>query len=245
MLHPQYPYETFIRTLPVKSQYTKEELLVEDLLVGREGPVEMYYAPHNEYINPLAKVVLVGITPGWTQMELAYRTTIQSLQKGETFEEACKAAKIAARFAGSMRTNIIKMLEDISLHHYLGIESVSDLFDANCSLLHTTSLLKHPVFVSRKNYNGHSPSLSNSKFLCTKIIHSFPQEMSKLEHPLIIPLGRSVEMVLRQLPEQTMGQGYKYLWGFPHPSGANGHRLKQFESAKPEMIQLLSHLKGR
>lgn len=37
------------------------------LLMDSSGPVSIYYAPF-EYINPSARVVLVGITPGPTQM---------------------------------------------------------------------------------------------------------------------------------------------------------------------------------
>ncbi|WP_454192967.1 hypothetical protein [Paenibacillus sp. Marseille-Q7038] len=235
-------YLPFIRTLPIKDQYSKQDLLIEDLLMEQEGQIEMYYAPHNEYINPLAKIVLVGITPGWTQMELAYRMVIQSLHRGETWEEACKAAKMAARFAGSMRTNLIKMLEELELPHYLGIEKASDLFDPKATLLHTTSLLRYPVFVDKQNYNGHLPSLTNNEFLYKKVAESFPQEISMLDGPLIIPLGKSVEKVLRQLAHQNKIQAGNYLWGFPHPSGANGHRHKQFETAKPDMIRTLRHL---
>lgn len=238
-------YLSFIRTLPIKPQYSKQDLLIEDLLIAREGQLEMYYAPHNEYINPLSKIVLVGITPGWTQMELAYRTASQSLHRGDTFEEACKSAKIAARFAGSMRTNIINMLAELGVSHYFEIERASDLFEAKGTLLHTTSLLRHPVFVAKQNYNGHLPSLMNSQFLYKRISESFPQEISMLDEPLIIPLGKSVEKVLRQLVNQNKIIAGNYLWGFPHPSGANGHRLKQFETAKPEMIRTLRHLANR
>lgn len=235
-------YLSFIRSLPIKEKYSKQDLLIEDLLLAREGQLEMYYAPHNDYINPLAKIIIVGITPGWTQMERAYQAAVQSLHRGETEEEACKAAKIAARFAGSMRTNIISMLEELGLPHYFGVEKASDLFDAKSNLLHTTSLLRYPVFVDKQNYNGHSPSLTNHEFLYKKAAESFSQEINMLSGPLIIPLGKSVEKVLRQMIHQNMIQAGNYLWGFPHPSGANGHRHKQFETAKPEMIQTLRQL---
>ncbi|WP_236570618.1 hypothetical protein [Paenibacillus sp. An7] len=234
-------YLSFIRSLPIKEQYSKQDLLIEDLLLAREGQLEMYYAPHNEYINPLAKIVIVGITPGWTQMERAYQAAAKSLHRGETEEEACKAAKIAARFAGSMRTNIISMLEALDLPHYFGIEKTSDLFDAKSNLLHTTSLLKYPVFVDKQNYNGHVPSLLKSEFLYEKVLGSFPQEISMLGNPLIIPLGKSVETVLHRLIQQNQIKTENFLWGFPHPSGANGHRHKQFEKAKPEMIRRLRY----
>ena len=38
-----------------------------NLLMDTSGSVKVYYAPF-EYINPSARIVLVGITPGPTQM---------------------------------------------------------------------------------------------------------------------------------------------------------------------------------
>ena len=63
-----YDYKEIIKKLPLKDKYTKEELLIEDLLIDKEENIEIYYAPHNEYINPKAKVLIVGITPGFIQM---------------------------------------------------------------------------------------------------------------------------------------------------------------------------------
>lgn len=42
----------------------------ERLLIDREGNLSVYYAPF-EYVNPAARVVIVGITPGRTQMRNA------------------------------------------------------------------------------------------------------------------------------------------------------------------------------
>lgn len=64
-------YIEAIKELPIKNKYSKEELLINDFLIQKEGKVEIYYAPHNEYINPKAKVFIVGITPGFQQMNAA------------------------------------------------------------------------------------------------------------------------------------------------------------------------------
>ena len=69
-----YDYAEIIKKLPLKDKYTKEELLIEDLLIDKEKNIEIYYAPHNEYINPKAKVLIVGITPGFIQMSTAIAT---------------------------------------------------------------------------------------------------------------------------------------------------------------------------
>jgi hypothetical protein len=54
--------------------------------------------------------------PGWTQMEKAFITVIKVLHDGYSYESALKNAKSEARFAGSMSTNVIKMLDKLKLH---------------------------------------------------------------------------------------------------------------------------------
>ncbi|MGG4217928.1 hypothetical protein ABEW32_06835 [Paenibacillus jamilae] len=213
--------------------------MIKDFKLKSSENVEIFYSPHNEYINSSAKVVLVGITPGWQQMEIAFRTAITSLKEQESYEEACKKAKFAARMAGSMRDNLIYMLQEIGLHDFLKVSHVRKLFDSDCSLLHTTSLIRFPVFVSQENYNGHQPSLINHTFLYRAVLESFLPELESLNHPLIVPLGKSVERVLRRLLEEQKIQEMKILWGFPHPSGANGHRIKQFQNSKKSMQEML------
>lgn len=40
-----------------------------------------YYASHNEVIDEKAKIFIVGITPGWTQSSIAYKTANEGLSK--------------------------------------------------------------------------------------------------------------------------------------------------------------------
>ncbi|MDN8589159.1 hypothetical protein Q0V21_10310 [Paenibacillus sp. 11B] len=230
---------TLMNSFPIQPKYTKAQLLINDLKLSSSGEIEIFYSPHNEYINPSAKVMLVGITPGWQQMEIAYRTAIQALKEHHSYEQACKEAKIAARMAGSMRTNLIQMLQEIGLHDYLTVPHVQRLFGADCTLLHTTSLIRYPVFVNKQNYNGHQPSITKNEFLYQSVLESFLPELEQLKHPLIIPLGKSVEAVLHQLLDEHRIDNGKILWGFPHPSGANGSRVTQFLHNKAGMQNIL------
>lgn len=72
--------------------------------------MEIYYVPHNLYINQKAKIVIVGITPGWTQTEIAYRTLNKYSNLSD--EKLLKKCKTALGFEGSMRDNLINMLND-------------------------------------------------------------------------------------------------------------------------------------
>jgi hypothetical protein len=46
---------------------TPAELLNDGFLLTREGRVSIYYAPF-EHLRRTARIVLVGITPGFTQV---------------------------------------------------------------------------------------------------------------------------------------------------------------------------------
>lgn len=77
------------------------------LLMDASGDVKIYYAPF-EYINPSARIVLVGITPGPTQMVNANNEARRALQAGKSNTEAIQAAKSVGAFSGEpLRSNLI------------------------------------------------------------------------------------------------------------------------------------------
>lgn len=75
-----HEYEEVIKQLPIKDKYEKNELLIDDLLIEKSGNIEIYYAPHNEYLNSKAKIFIVGITPGFQQMSTAISTARKELE---------------------------------------------------------------------------------------------------------------------------------------------------------------------
>ena len=199
-----YDYKDIIKKLPIKDKYTKEELLIEDFLIEKENNIEIYYAPHNEYFNQKAKIFIVGITPGFQQMSTAISTARKELEFTDDINEVQYRCKVAARFSGSLRKNIINMLNDIKLNEALHIESVSEIFEEKDYLLHTVSLIPYPVFVKKENYTGHTPKLIKSEFLMKYIYENFVDEFKKIENykeVLLIPLGRAVEEVLLKLKD--------------------------------------------
>ena len=226
-----------IKDLPLKSKYTKDGLLTSDFLIETEDTIEIYYAPHNEYLNPQAKVFIVGITPGFEQMSTAIAEARKCLEEEMRVEEIQYRCKVAGRFSGSLRQNLIKMLSDLNLVNYLGISDSSELFSTHDELLHTISLIPYSVFVKGKNYTGHSPKLLKSPFLMKYVYQNFVNELKQLEDVLIIPLGKGVEEVLLHLAGEGLINEKQILKGFPHPSGANAHRFKQFEENKLFMME--------
>lgn len=237
-----YEFQDEIRKLPQKEKYTKDELLIPELLIEKEGDLEIYYAPHNEYINPKAKLFIIGITPGFQQMSTAIATARKQLEVGVPVEEIQYACKEAGRFSGVIRKNIIAMLDEIQLNECLQLSSCSQLFQQEDHLLHTVSLIPYSVFVKKQNYSGHTPKILKSDCLKKYIYENFVKEYQSLENPnqvLMIPLGRAVEEVLLQLEEEKIIGEHQILKNFPHPSGANVNRIPQLKENKEAMMNFL------
>lgn len=234
-----YDYEEVIKKLPLKNKYTKYELLIADFLVDEKDNIEIYYAPHNEYINHKAKIFIIGITPGFQQMSTAISTARKGFEVGDDIETIQYKCKVLGRFSGSLRKNIISMLDGIELNKALDIESCNELFSDKDYLLHTVSLIPYSVFVKKQNYTGHTPKLIKSEFLMKYVYENFINELRQLENHdevILIPLGRAVEEILLKLAEGNVINENQILKNFPHPSGANVNRLVQFEENKSEMI---------
>lgn len=221
--------------------FNKEDILTKKFELYNKGNIKIYYAPHNEIINDKAKVFIVGITPGWTQTSIAYKTAQSGLIKGLSFNQIKMQCKKNSRFAGSMRKNIIEMLDELKLNKKLKIESCAELFKDKDYLLHTTSLIPYPVFINNKNYTGSSPKIMENEILYNYVKKYFYKEVEILSDALIIPLGKSVEVILQQMIKENILKKEQCLLGFPHPSGANGHRKKQFQENKKELTDLIDN----
>jgi len=155
-------YLYFVTSLPERERYQQTELLVPDLRMGSddEGKVVVYYAPV-EWRNPEARLAIVGVTPGFTQMEIAVRVARRELLAGADPDTACRRAKCAACFAGPMRQNLVSMLDGLTLSEFLGCAAEA-LFTTSSHLLHATFAVCFPVFVDGQNHTGSRPRLIRS-----------------------------------------------------------------------------------
>ena len=242
-----YEYKEKIKSLTLKDKYTKDELLTSEFLLDKENNIEIYYSPHNEYLNPKAQILIVGITPGFQQMSTAIAAARKEFELGNDIKEIQYKCKQAGRFSGVIRKNIISMLDDISLNKTLNINSCSELFSEKDYLLHTVSLIPYPAFVKGENYSGHTPKLIKSDFLMKYVYKNFIDELNSLDNLkeiLLIPLGRAVEEVLLKLQSEGILTKEQILLGFPHPSGANVNRINQFKDNKDSMINIIFKHQG-
>jgi len=240
-------FEKYADKIKLLEHFQKENILNENfqLYSDSENKIKVYYAPHNEIINKKAKIFIVGITPSWTQTSIAYKTAKEGLVRGLNKEKIQINCKIHSRFAGSMRKNIIEMLDELDLNKYLNLNSCAELFEKFNDLLHTTSLIPYPVFINGKNYTGSNPKMLDNEILSSYIKKYFYNEVNELKDIMIIPLGVAVEEVLNNMVHQGIINTQQCLFGFPHPSGANGHRKNQFESNKRELKEKINlHFKN-
>jgi len=200
----------------------------KEFLIKKDGNIEIYYAPF-DYINTKAKVVIVGITPGLQQMLQSYEV----INQGKSLKEV----KDLSSFKGSMRTGLIKYLDELKINDILKIKSCESLFNKNSRYLHTTSLVKYPVFDKGKNYSG--ANILKKKILLDFIEKNFLEELKTLEKSIIIPLGNTVSSTIEYLNNKYNLKLRCFLKGFPHPSGANARKNIQFKENKRNMKLLL------
>ncbi len=127
-----------------------------------------------------------------------------------------------------MRTNLISMLDSIGLAQALGMASSETLFtEQGEALVHSTSSIRYPVFKGVKNYTGSTPPILRQA-ITSCYVELIARELDAVAPALVVPLGRAVETVMSELVRLGQLDESRCLFGFPHPSGANAHRPRQF-----------------
>jgi hypothetical protein len=204
-----------------------------------------YYAPF-DYLNTQAKVVLVGVTPGPTQMLESYAIVRDALRAGRTDEDALRSVKAHASFKG-MRRDLARWLNDLGLAPVLGLPSCAELFeDSGRGLLHTTSAVRYPVFARKRdgsltNYSGSSPGLTAHPWLRAMIETTLAPELAALGPSIVIPLGQA-NRAIAYLQELGAIDPARCLLGLPHPSPASPFRERYFQAARTHLISQVQGL---
>ncbi len=96
------------------ADFVNDITLAGRLIIAREGSFVASYAPF-DHVSAAARVVIIGITPGRQQALAVLLEAHRQLKAGRPLEEAAKAAKETASFAGPMRPNLIAMLDHVGL----------------------------------------------------------------------------------------------------------------------------------
>lgn len=201
----------------------------EQLCIGREGEIEVIYAPF-DHVERGARLVIVGITPGLVQAVNALRAAHEARHLG--LEAQLAHAKLAASFSGPMRANLVAMLDRIGVADHFGLGSTGELFAPATARVHFTSALRYPIFVNGKNYNG-TPDMLATPMLRAMVETHLLEEARLLPDALWLPLGPQATKALTHLTARGELDPGRVLSGLPHPSGANAERVAVFLGRKP------------
>ena len=200
------------------------------LTIVREASVEVAYAPF-DHVNPMARVVIVGITPGAQQASNALLSARAAALRGLSDEDALAEAKTFASFSGPMRTNLVDMLDRVGVAGHAGLRSCASLWAEDSGLVHFTSALRYPVFVNGANYSG-NPSMTKTRVLQEVLREHLASEAAALPNAIWIPLGPKAAEGLGEVVRMGKLDPARVLEGLPHPSGANAERIAYFLGRK-------------
>ena len=125
------------------------------------------------------------------------------------------------------------MLDGVGLARQLGLPSCDELFGGAAELATHLSALAFPVFIEGRNYTG--ARITHEPLYVALIEQVLAAQLTQASDALIIPLGRAAASAVALLVEQGSVDPGRCLFGFPHPSGANGHRQSQFEAGRAAM----------
>ena len=214
----------YLNQIKALKKISKSIVTNNKFLINKEGNIKIYYAPF-DYVNSKAKIMIVGITPGLQQMLQSF----QVINDGKSLKEV----KDLSSFKGSMRTTLVKYLDELNVNKTLKIKSCESLFNKDSKHLHTTSLVKYPVFDKGKNYSG--ANILKKKILLDFIEKNFLKELKTLKKSIIVPLGNTVSSTIEYLNSKYNLKLTCFLEGFPHPSGANARKNVQFKKNKNNM----------
>ena len=220
----------YLNQIKALKKINKSTIINNKFLINAENNIKIYYAPF-DYVNTKAKLMIVGITPGFQQMLQSFEV----INEGKSLKEV----KDLSSFKGSMRATLVKYLDELKVNKTLKIKSCESLFNKDNKYLHTTSLVKYPVFDKGKNYAG--ANILKKKILLDLIEKNFLQELKTLKKCIIIPLGNTVSSTIEYLNKKYDLKLRCFLKGFPHPSGANARKNIQFKENKYSMIKLLKN----
>jgi len=206
------------------------------LLLWEDGALSVYYAPW-DWVNTRASVMLVGITPGAYQATEALLEAQACLRAGCSSEETLRRAAAVGSFSGPMRRNLVAMLDGVGLADALGVDSTARLFDTHHHLAALCSAIDYPVFVNGNNYGGASPPLARHPVLRSLVRVSLGARVAMTPGALVVPLGKAVQHAVSLLAADGLVNPGRCLTGFPHPSGGNGHRVRQYAANREALAE--------
>lgn len=216
----------------IAAEIDNPRMLLMDTHVHKLRRLDIAYAPF-DHVNTSADIVIVGVTPGKQQMREAIDEARRAIKLGLSEAEVLARAKVLASFVGSMRINLVKLMDAVGLNHLLRIASTASLWGGDSHRAHFTSALRYPTFVDGENYSR-SPDLNGVPFLSDRSAKWLKEELSLFPSAVIVPMGDMVSEVLARVGREMAISKDRILAGMPHASGANNGPISKFLGAAGE-----------
>jgi hypothetical protein len=185
-------------------------------------------------MNPNARLVIVGISPGPNQIELAYDAVQARIKAGLSDELVLGHAKREGSFgAATMRPNLIKMLEHFGIPQLLGITKADDLWGVSWPYLHATSIVPHAAFRNGKPFAGSFADVMASAPFRECFERDFAATLPLLgSEARYIALGPTPLAALDWCCHQGLLNPGQILGAFAHPSTNGGSQVPVYLGKK-------------
>ena len=196
----------------------------KDLLLEDSGEERIYYAPF-DYVNPEARLFIVGITPGEIQMNNMLVEAARLIHQGLSDDEVLRRCKAVGSFSGPMRKNLVELMDEAGIAEFLDVETTAQLFSNKQELVNLTFAVKNG---KESNFNAEiKQGTELFEFASTLTL----EELSKAPNAVLLPLGPKVQHYLEKVVKGTQFEN-RLLPELPHPSGANAERIAYFLGRK-------------
>ena len=204
-----------------------------DTLLAKEAPYEIFYIPF-EHVNRRARLVIVGITPGMNQLEMAYAEAQRLLQLGTSHAGVLEAVKTIAAFGGeAMRPNLLRMLRHFNFAKMLGISDEAELWDGASALLHSTSVVPHAAFKNGKMFSGSFDEIIKVGVLGRRFEIDFIPTLSEMaDDALYVALGKTPYDALKHCVGLGVIKESQLLGAMAHPSRSGGSQVAVYLGEK-------------
>lgn len=206
-----------------------------ETLLASDGRDEIYYIPF-EWTNPKAKLVVVGITPGPNQMELAYRTASSKIKVGLDDEGILRAAKTHGAFgAATMRPNLVKMMNHFGFADLFGVNDVTDFWGASSDIFLGTSVIPHAAFRNGKPFAGSFDDVMKSKIFSECFHVDFVSSLKDIpDDARFVALGETPLRALSWCVRYGKLREEQVLGVLAHPSTNGGSAVDAYLGIKTE-----------
>ncbi|MCK8787250.1 hypothetical protein M0638_23020 [Roseomonas sp. NAR14] len=241
------PTTHFGRFAPILRDSGAAAVRRPDTLLASQPPYEIFYIPF-EHVNPRARLVIVGITPGMNQLEMAYAEAQRLLRLGASEAAILKSVKSIAAFGGdAMRPNLLRMLRHFGFAAILGIDAEADLWGTAAGLLHSTSVVPNATFKGGKMFSGSFEEVLKVDALREQFEADFVGSLGSLgPEALYVALGKTPFDALLHCVELGAIGEHQLLGALAHPSRSGGSQVAVYLGEKsPDDLDPADPVRGR